>query len=162
MWERLTMNENATINISLFWWGVMTSMLVGCRASELKPVDIYPEDMCSLCRMAVSDQRFVSEIITDQREVFKFDDIGCMENFKEKSNNLHVAVIFLRDYESKNWMLFGRGTIVETDVTTPMGSGKVAFADSARASQFVKLHPAIKPLSSTMECGHDCCSEEKD
>jgi len=156
------MNENATSNPCHVGWGLIVLMLIGCGASELKPVDIYPEDMCSQCRMAVSDKRFASEIITDQREVFKFDDIGCMENFKDRSKELHVAAIFLKDYESKDWMPFDRSIIVETDVMTPMGSGKVAFADSTRAKQFAKEHPVNKPMSSAIECGHACCSEEKD
>jgi copper chaperone NosL len=107
----------------------------GCSPSEITPIDIYPEDMCSQCRMAISDQRFASEIISDQREVFKFDDIGCMEQFRSLRNDLKIAAVFYKDYETKHWIPSDHATIVETDVMTPMGSGKVAFADSVKAKE---------------------------
>ena len=115
--------------------------LLGCGASEIKPVDIFPEDMCAHCRMAVSDQRFAAEIISDAREPFKFDDIGCMEDFQKENSNLKIAARFFKDYETKNWIVPERATIVETSVFTPMGSGKVAFADSSKAKEFLRQHP---------------------
>ena len=115
---------------------------LGCSTSEIKPVDIYPEDMCSQCRMAISDQSFAAEIITEAEEVYKFDDIGCMEKFKEKSGELKVAALFVKDYETKKWIPFARSTIVQTSIKTPMSSGKVAFADSAKAKEFLEKFPA--------------------
>jgi copper chaperone NosL len=136
----------------------------GCGDSRIKPVDIYPEDMCAHCRMAISDRSFASEIITGETEVFKFDDIGCMEDFKEKSTDLRPAAIFVVDYESGTWISLDRSTIVQTDVFTPMGSGKVAFADPHKAQEFAKEHPPSRPSSSRItnrNCGMNCCSEEK-
>lgn len=112
-----------------------------CGSSEIRPVDIYPEDMCSHCRMAISDQAFASEIIAADGEVFKFDDLGCLERFKEKSTGLKIAATFVKDYETKNWLAYERSTIVQTSIRTPMGSGKVALADSANAKEFLKKFP---------------------
>ena len=109
-----------------------------CGPSEIKPVDIYPEDMCSQCRMAISDQSFAAEIITENEEVFKFDEIGCMEKFKAKSGELKMAALFVKDYETKKWISFARSTIVQTGLKTPMSSGKVAFADSSTAKEFLE------------------------
>jgi copper chaperone NosL len=123
--------------------GAILSMIiaVSCGTSEIKPVDIYPEDMCAHCRMAVSDQRFAAEIISETREVFKFDDIGCMEGFQKHNASTKIAAQFVKDYETKNWMPLDRATIVETGVFTPMGSGKVAFADGVKAKEFMERHP---------------------
>jgi copper chaperone NosL len=121
--------------------GSLTIVLMACSTPEVKPVDIYAEDMCAQCRMAISDQHFASEIISDQHEVFKFDDIGCMEDFKEKRPETRAAAIFMKDYDSGNWIPMERSYIVATDLETPMGSGKVAFADSLRAKEFARLHP---------------------
>ncbi len=112
--------------------------LLGCGSSEIKPVDIYPEDMCSQCRMAISDQRFAAEIITVSEEVYKFDDLGCMERYKEKTADLKIAATFVKDYETKNWIPYERSTIVQTSIKTPMSSGKVAFADSVKAKEFLE------------------------
>jgi copper chaperone NosL len=136
--------------------------LVGCGSPEVKPVDIYSEDMCSNCKMAFSDHRFASEIITDQNEVFKFDDIGCMLKFKVKRSAMKVVATYLKDYDTKEWIPYERAVIVETDVETPMGSGRVAFSDSMKAREFQKQHPPNKMLSSQRGCSMDCCSGEMD
>jgi copper chaperone NosL len=112
-----------------------------CGSSELKPVDIYPEDMCSHCRMAISDQAFASEIITEAGEVFKFDDLGCLERFKERSTELKIAATFVKDYETKIWLPYEHSAIVQTSIRTPMGSGKVALADSIKAYEYQKKFP---------------------
>lgn len=115
--------------------------LNGCGPSEIKPVDIYPEDMCSQCRMAISEPVFASEIITTDGDVFKFDDLGCLEKFQEKSGELKIAATFVKDYETKNWLLYEHSTIVQTSLQTPMGSGKVAFADPAQAREYREKFP---------------------
>jgi copper chaperone NosL len=120
---------------------VFSFCLLSCSTSEIKPVDIYPEDICSHCRMAISDQRFASEIITVADEVFKFDDLGCMERFKEKSSDLKIVAVFVKDYASKNWIPHESSTIVQTSIKTPMSSGKVALADSNTAKEYLKNFP---------------------
>lgn len=115
--------------------------LFACGPSEIKPVDIYSEDMCSQCRMAISEPVFASEIITTDGGVFKFDDLGCLEKFQEKSGELKIAATFVKDYETKNWLLYEHSTIVQTSLQTPMGSGKVAFADPAQAREYREKFP---------------------
>ena len=138
--------------------GLMILWMIGCTSKQIKPVEIFPEDMCSNCRMTISDQSFVSEIITQENEVFKFDDIGCMEQFQSKSSGFIVTAIFLKDYDSRKWMPFYLGFIVKTGVKTPMGSGKVAFADSLKAIEFTVLHPVL----ATNTTQHSCCAQESD
>lgn len=114
-----------------------------CGTKDIKAVDIYPEDMCTLCRMAVSDERFACELLVDHGEVLKFDDIGCMEQYlRTKPETRTVVETFYKDYERKGWIAAARATVVETDVMTPMGSGKVAFADSEAAAKFQREHVA--------------------
>ncbi|MDZ7312615.1 MAG: hypothetical protein ONB45_15235 [candidate division KSB1 bacterium] len=91
--------------------------------------------------MAISDQAFASEIITTSGEVYKFDDLGCMESFKKKSGDLKIAATFVKDFETKNWLLYERSTIVQTGIKTPMGSGKLALADSSRAQEILEQFP---------------------
>ena len=141
---------------------ITVAFLVGCGSPEAKPVDIYPEDMCANCKMAFSDHRFASEIITDQNEVFKFDDIGCMLKFKAKRREMKIIATYLKDYDTKEWIPYERAVIVETDVETPMGSGRVAFSDSTKAREFQKQHPPNRTLGSQGGCSMDCCSREMD
>lgn len=134
-------------------WVVVAIVLNGCGASGVRPVEIFPEDNCAQCRMAVSDERFASEIISDDGEAFKFDDLGCMLKFRTKRNDVRIAGIFLKDYETKEWIPYERATLIETDVETPMGSGKVAFANSGKANEFQKQHPRIAKDG----CADKCC-----
>lgn len=122
--------------------GLWVIGLIGCSSAEIKPVDIYPEDICAYCRMAISDEAFAAEIIAADRDVYKFDDIGCMEEFVHKADDLKILVQYVKDFETKDWLPYDRGIIVQTSIKTPMGSGKIAFADSLKAKTFVEFHPA--------------------
>lgn len=119
----------------------MLFVVFGCSPSEVRPVDLFPEDMCAYCRMAVSDHRCASEIIAESREVFKFDDVSCLEAYRSGRRDLKIAAVFVMDYETKAWLPWEKAVIVTTGVFTPMGSGRVAFADSTHAIEFRRQHP---------------------
>ena len=91
--------------------------------------------------MAVSDKAFASEIITQDGEVFKFDDLGCLEAYRKNNPNLKIVGTFVTDYETKEWLPFAASVIVRTGIATPMGSGKVAVSDSLRAKSLVERFP---------------------
>lgn len=137
---------------------LLAAFLTGCAASDLRPVDIFPEDMCAHCRMAISDEKFASEIITEDREVHKFDDLACLFKYKAKNSAVKIAAIFVKDFDSGTWIPYDRSTIIEADVATPMGSGKIAFADSRRAHEFAAARPS---KNTTFNCGGSCCSSDR-
>lgn len=113
-----------------------------CGPDQVKPVDVFPEDICALCRMAVSDERFACEVVKVDGEALKFDDLGCMEQYlRAKPADVTVAAVFYKDYGSGAWVPAGAATVVQTGIRTPMGSGKVAFADPGAAEQFRSEHP---------------------
>lgn len=122
----------------------MIVLLAGCSAKEVKPVDIFPEDMCAYCRMAVSDQRFASEIVTDAGEALKFDDIGCLEQYESDHPVVKAATRFVKEYDTKGWLRWQDAVVVTTGLSTPMGSGKVAVRDSGRAEELVRRYPVSK------------------
>ena len=132
---------------------VLALLLFSCNGGGIKPAEIFPEDACANCRMAVSDRRFASEIIDDGNEAFKFDDIGCMMKFRSKHSGMNVTATFLTDFDTKEWIPNDRAVIIETDVETPMGSGKLAFSDSARAGEFQRQHLPDQTVSARDEEG---------
>ncbi len=119
---------------------LLLAAFAGCTSGNVRPVDIYPEDMCAHCRMAVTDQRFAGEVITTEREVFKFDDLGCLEAFQEGHHGLRVKAVFVKEYTTKAWLEYDRAVIVTTAIPTPMGSGKIALPDSSAARQFLAMY----------------------
>ena len=143
------------ITISAFVVFCFISFLPGCGTHEIKPVEIYPEDNCSQCRMAISSRLFASEIITPDDEVKKFDDLACLESFRKKNPAIKIKAIFVTDYDSRAWIPFEKSVIVKTGIDTPMGSGKIAVKDSVRAAAIVKERPPAVDLSA-----RDCCSEQ--
>ena len=136
--------KGPAINRAPWMMILLWCFVAGCGPSEIKPVDIYPEDMCAYCRMAVSEVRCASEIVAESGETFKFDDISCLDAFRSARTEVKSAAIFVMDYERKTWIRWEQAVVIRTGVFTPMGSGKVAFADSARASQFVRQHPVME------------------
>lgn len=133
-------------------------MIIACGPSELRPVDIFPEDNCSGCRMAISEESFASEIINDRAEVFKFDDLGCLEKFRKDTPALVIAAMFVKDFETKSWIPYEKSTIVLTGVRTPMGSGKAAFRNPDKAREFASEHPP----DSSAGGGGGCCEKGAD
>lgn len=129
------------------------ALLAGCGPQAVRPVEIYPEDMCALCRMAISDQRFASEIVEENGTAHKFDDLGCLAQYRSRTKGLEVAGVFLKDYETGDWVPEAAGTVVEAGVSTPMGSGRVAFGDPGRARAFAAAHPKTEA-----EAKDPCCA----
>lgn len=137
------MDNLANISSNVYATLFAVLLFAGCGSKEIKAVDIYPEDMCAFCRMAVSDERFACELLTESGEALKFDDIGCMEQYLgERQGTVSVQETFYKDYTSKRWVAATGAIVVETDIMTPMGSGKVAFADSGVAAKFRRDHVA--------------------
>lgn len=111
--------------------------LAACAAGEITPVPIESGDMCSFCRMAISEKRFAAEIIMEDEKVMKFDDIGCMLRFrKAPENQSNVAAIFVMDHDSQQWIKAENGFYVKSPaIKTPMSSGIVAFGDKPKAEK---------------------------
>lgn len=139
-------------------WFFAALGFAGCASTDIKPVDLYPEDQCAQCRMAVSNEAFASEIITKNGTVFKFDDLGCQEKFLKQKSDLAVAAIYVKDYQTRVWLPKEKSIIVQTSLKTPMGSGKIAVADSVRAKELAEKYPA-KDLAESDGCS--CCKVDK-
>lgn len=110
--------------------GLLTLVFaLGCKKG-FKPVDILPGDVCSLCKMHITEKKFAAEYITKNRTVKKFDDIGCMvESYlKEKEK---VAVIYVVDFETGEWIK-AQDAVFVRGFTTPMNWGFAAFKKGKR------------------------------
>ena len=121
--------------------GLAVAVLVSCGTGDVEPIDLYEEDACSMCRMAISDHRFAGELISGEGEVFKFDDLGCMRRFRDLRMEEPPAASFVKDFETRVWITEHQAVVVRSGMLTPMNSGLVAFVDSARAARFAMDHP---------------------
>jgi copper chaperone NosL len=152
MLEETTMKTDLSVHACIV--ALAAFVLAGCAASNIEPVEIYPEDNCSQCRMAISDVRFAGEILDAHGDVYKFDDLGCMFKFRAKHADLKINAMYVKDYDTKEWIPYERAVIVATSLETPMGSGKVAFADPERAKAAQQRYPVSL---SAEDCAASSC-----
>ena len=125
---------------------VATVMLASCQKRAMAPVAIEANDMCSFCRMSISEQRYAAELINSDGEAFKFDDIGCLANFiKQKRDNASIGATFVMDFERREWLTAESAWLVRSsEFKTPMNGGVVAFKDQSSAdAALAKYHGTL-------------------
>ncbi len=113
------------------------SAFASCAQQKLEPVAIVPEDMCSFCRMAISEKRYAAELLDSEGEVFKFDEIGCMVNFIERNQfDDKTTVRFVMDFDERTWIKAEDAYYVASpEITTPMNGNVIAFTTELKAQQ---------------------------
>jgi copper chaperone NosL len=118
---------------------VAVGALANCQKRGIAPVALEPEDMCSYCRMAISEKQYAAEVIDSDGQAFKFDDMGCMVNFIEgKKNRAPIVAYFVMDFDKREWIKGEDAFYVRThEVKTPMNGGLVAFRTQSEAQQAV-------------------------
>lgn len=108
----------------------------GCAAKtgEKPPVIRYGEDICAECRMIVSEPKFTAALY-DGREWKKFDDIGCMDIYRQKQSVSGTA--WVHDHTTEQWLPNERAVrVFSKNLRTPMGYGKAAFSSQEAAKNF--------------------------
>lgn len=97
------------------WLWLMLLLLVGlggCSGEpETGPVPVhFDRDVCTRCRMVLSDPRFVAEVrwfpAAKRSQVAKFDDIGCATLWlaKQPFRSDPKTEIWVADYRSHKWL----------------------------------------------------------
>ena len=117
--------------------------LASCQTKTIEPVAIEANDMCSFCRMSISERRYAAELIDNDGQAFKFDDIGCMANFiRQKRNDGAIQATFVMEFDGREWLQAENASYVRSpELKTPMNGGIVAFKDQAGANAAVaKYH----------------------
>ncbi len=117
---------------------LLSSLFLSC-SKEIKPEEIEPHDVCYLCKMAISQLEFASEIVTPSGEVYKFDDIGCMIEFTNAKELPEGSVLFVRDFYTKEWVKIEDALFVRSEkIQTPMNYFVVSFKTRESLERFMK------------------------
>ncbi len=114
---------------------LLVATWVGCGGGRPEPVEIVvDEDICSFCRMAISERRFAAELVTPGGRVELFDDIGCLADWLRENGRPAGAGIFAVDFATGKWLVADEAVYVRSpDLPTPMSHGLAAFADRPAA-----------------------------
>ena len=116
---------------------LILTLSVGCQTNTTEPVALAPEDMCSYCRMAISEKRYAAELLDSEGRAFKFDEIGCMANFVQRNEpNVKSSTYYVMDFNERIWIKAEDAYYVRSsELTTPMNGGIIAFQTQANAQQ---------------------------
>ncbi|MBI1766496.1 MAG: nitrous oxide reductase accessory protein NosL [Acidobacteria bacterium] len=111
-------------------------LLAACQSHKLEPAALSPEDMCTDCKMAISEKQFAAQYLTKDGEAVKFDDLGCLARYLKShpQQRAESAAFFVMDYETKQWLNAESAFYVNSDkFQTPMRGGFAAFSTRQRA-----------------------------
>jgi nitrous oxide reductase accessory protein NosL len=123
--------------------------LVGCGSRVLDgPPTMRPgRDECAECGMLINEERCSSAFlltIDGVHEYAMFDDIGCMLDFEHwKTQPGQVVDGYVHDHGTKEWVRASEAFFLFADpdrISTPMGSGIVAFGGHDRAQAASLTH----------------------
>jgi len=106
---------------------------VGCkgRNEEQLPVDfVWDRVSCELCKMALSDRRYSSQVIDHLGRPYYFDDIGCAILWLNAQGWKSGARIWVNDFKTSQWIDAEEANWIYGDPKTPMGYGFAATLSS--------------------------------
>ncbi|MFF2479650.1 nitrous oxide reductase accessory protein NosL [Paenibacillus sp. NPDC058071] len=114
-------------------------MLTACGGEKVEPQAINEEtDVCVICKMAVKDDQFATQIVTKDGQSLKFDDIGCLNTWKKENGTDTIGAAFVRDYNSKQWIRYEKAYYAyDSSYKTPMAYGIVSFESEQEAQAFI-------------------------
>lgn len=118
-------------------------LLTGCsRQADTSPQAIDASlDICATCNMSIIDRRFACEIVSQEGQAEKFDDIGCLVLYLKKHSHepgVNKSMIYVKDYNTMEWITASQATYVKGDINTPMNFGIVGFSSLEAAQLFSK------------------------
>lgn len=118
---------------------VMMLFLAACGEEKYEPVAINEDtDICVVCKMAIEDGPYATQIITKDGQSLKFDDVGDMYKWKEENGTDTIGAAYVRDYNSLEWIPDDKAFYVyDASFRTPMAFGVVTFEKEADAQAFI-------------------------
>ncbi len=119
---------------------LISAVLAACSTKPPRPIDIDASDMCSRCRMAISQNRYAAELLDHDGNAFKFDDIGCMRRYTlDHRLDPKAQTYFVMDYQTQHWLDATQAAYVRSDaIPSPMSGQLVAFHDKPSAEAFAR------------------------
>ncbi|MBD2869001.1 nitrous oxide reductase accessory protein NosL [Paenibacillus arenilitoris] len=112
-------------------------------------------DVCVICKMAVKDDQYATQIVTKDGQSLKFDDIGCLNTWKTENGTDTIGAAFVRDYNSKQWLRYEKAYYVyDSSIQTPMAYGIVSFEKEEDAQSFIDEQGAGKLMTADDLANH--------
>jgi len=109
----------------------------GCTP-EPEPI-YFGRDLCTYCKMMISDSRFGGELVTNKGKVYKYDSVECLAasyiNYTKENEDVHS--LWVVDFNITEQLINAEQAIYlrNKDLRSPMGLDITAFTDSLTAGK---------------------------
>lgn len=122
-----------SLRLTAIWFHAL--ILGGCSGGPLRPVElVLNEEICSHCRMAISEQAYAAQVVSEDGSVAFYDDLGCLVQAKATVQDGLRFATFVTDYPTGEWVPAESAVFVHApELPTPMRSGIVAFLSQQSA-----------------------------
>lgn len=119
---------------------IIMLVLSACGQESYEPQAINEEtDVCVICKMAVKDDQYATQIVTKDGQSLKFDDIGCLNTWKNENGTDTIGAAFVRDYNTKQWLRYEKAYYAyDPSYQTPMAYGILSFENEADAKAYIE------------------------
>lgn len=105
------------------------------------PEDIKDTDVCEVCAMSVPDNQHATQIILKNEKSLKFDDLGCLHEWKDENGEDDIGAEFVRDFHTEEWIEIKDATFVyDEEIETPMAYGVISFKNADEAEAYIDEH----------------------
>jgi copper chaperone NosL len=112
-------------------------MLIALALAACAPGAAVPQqpdsrnDLCSSCRMPVSDPSLAAQIVAPNAEPLFFDDLRCLRDYLTAGHLLpEGAVAYVADHRTHAWVKARQAVFASLpSLDTPMGSHWAAYTD---------------------------------
>lgn len=111
----------------------------GCGDPAPKAIQLN-SDVCSFCKMTVSDAHFGAEIVTTKGRTHTFDDLKCLMRYEQQEKELSVHSRYVHDYGANNTLIDAAKAfyVRHEEVHSPMNGNMAAFSTKEAAQAFAQ------------------------
>lgn len=120
-------------------------LLLGLNACSPQSEPIhYGFDVCAHCKMMIVDNKFGAELVSTKGKVYKFDDIKCLINFYNTSDENYLYNL-VTDYTTQGkWIDAMNAFYIYSEmIHSPMNGQVVAFETYPAMKNFRKQSKGI-------------------
>ncbi|MBD80567.1 MAG: hypothetical protein CL840_16755 [Crocinitomicaceae bacterium] len=119
----------------IFAIGVIT-LVVSCSV-EPQPIN-YNLDVCSHCKMQITDSRYGTEIVTAKGKAFKFDSFECLIDYSKESE-VEVGQFMVTSFDQPNVLINGKESwVIKCEkMPSPMGRYLTVFKTQDAAQSVI-------------------------
>ncbi len=125
---------------------IITSILVLFFISCYKkpePIE-YGKDVCDLCKMNITDNKFAAEIITTKGKIYKFDSIECLFQFKQYALDTEEKIHseWVNDFSNpRTFIDLRKAFFLHSEVfRSPMGLNVLSFSTQEKLNEILNQY----------------------